>query len=205
MTPKGIYIRTKPAWNKGVTLYPELLVRVKELIATVEFKLTLGELFNYIAKEGYLPGSRSGYKTFQRLVSQNINKGLLRDGRGLKNKGNTGEGYGRPQKFQVGDKVRILRANGRTPLWLRENIREDIPRTVTAIIKTGQGSRYHVGCNRIGNDSIEIYTFRSNELIPFVKGKKGRPKIKRVYKYRNSFATRPDINPSTSPSILNLI
>ena len=189
--PRGVYLRTKPHWNKGKTPWNKGKTKYERLInltLTMIYRRspelpTLGELFTQLVQMGEFEGNRNDYKRFQRITLRHIDRRLLKEGRGNVNN----NGGSRP-KFQIGDKVRICREKKRMPLRLRDGIRVDSPRTITAIFKTDRKIFYYVGCNRMGNDLIDSYSFRAHELIPFVKGKLGRPKVKMVY----NFSPRPE-------------
>lgn len=185
--PKGVYKRTNRMrrnislarrgivpWNKGTTKYRDLLTRINWLLI-IYGPSSLSEIYSHVSNE-------ISYKRLQWLLSKAranglIDPALIRENRGLmKNKGG-----GRPAKFQVGDKVRIAPKNKRTPQWLLDELRADTPRTIVQVVKTdNQVCLYLLGTN--SNDSfLEFYSFRPNELVPYVKGTVGRPRLKRAY------------------------
>lgn len=190
--PKGVFTRTKPVWNKGITKYQGLLDRINWLLLLGQPQ-TLSQIYEHFNNE-------ISYKKLQWLLSKAraggiINKELIAEGRGLmKDKG----GGLRP-KFKIGDKVRIDRTNRRTPQWLRGELRLDIPRIIVATFNIGDAVRrglvdvstknrniiYYLGSNRMGNGGLEVYGFRSCQLIPYIKGTTGRPRLKRLYNRKN--------------------
>lgn len=193
--PKGVFPRTKPAWNKGKSPYSEILDRINDLLMQSYDPLTLGDVFNILVDEDYLPAGRSSYKMIQRLVEKWIDKRLLKDGRGLKNRGLHHREKG---KFKIGDKVRIKRFNNRTPQYLIDRIRLDTPRTIVSIFKVRRVNHYHLGTNGLEQSALRNYAFRPDELIPFQKGNRGRPRAHRLYKYHQGTLTNPTLTVDTN-------
>ena len=185
--PKGIYKRTKQmrenisrgkrgitTWNKGITKYQGLLHRINWLLL-LGHPQTLSQIYDHVSNE-------ISYKNLQWLLSKARANGvicqdLIAEGRGLmKNKGG-----GLSPKFKVGDKVRIDRANRRTPEWLRAELRIDSPRKIVTAVRTEQrGYLYYLGSNNSGSILIR-HAFRPCELIPYVKNNVGRPRTRRAY------------------------
>lgn len=91
-------------------------------------------------------------------------------------------------KFSKGDKVKIKRGNERTPVIIREAMRLDHPRTITAVFydKGTQHNRYYLGSNKQGDIDISSIPFRASQLILWRKGIQGRKRDKRRYKKRLS-------------------
>lgn len=88
-----------------------------------------------------------------------------------------------PNKFSIGDKVKIKRDNHRTPQLLLDSLRLDHPRTIIAIFydsKT-QHTRYYLGSNKRGNVDMSLCPLRASQIGSWSKGKLGRPKTKRHY------------------------
>lgn len=88
-----------------------------------------------------------------------------------------------PNKFSIGDKVKFRQSNHRTSRYLLESLRLDHPRTIVATFydsKT-QHTRYYLGINKRGNVDFSSIYFRANQLNLWIKGKIGRPRIKRKY------------------------
>lgn len=84
-------------------------------------------------------------------------------------------------KFSIGDKVVINRKCNRLPLWIRNGLRLDRKRIITAIFydKKTQHTRYYLGMNRksdIGED-IYSYAFRA-EMLKMYKMKLSTRKLK---------------------------
>jgi len=104
----------------------------------------------------------------------------------------------RPPKFAVGDKVRLNKV--RVPIWLR-SLRLDTPRTIVFLYRTGKGGagkhvRYYLGSNGMGSEELATYSFRSSDLILYVKGAIGRPRTKRRYTKRKDKNHRDDLEDS---------
>jgi len=188
--PKGIYARTKPAWNKGH--YNDALIdRVNQVINSNLMQLTIGQIYAALVAAGDIENTRNDYKKFlwhlaKARAADQVDGSRIIEGRGRKRY----KGGGVRNKFNTGDKVRINRHNRRTPEWLREELRLDTPRTITAVcnvvrepsfIPTSRHTLYYLGSNRMGSDNLEPHGFRAGELIPYVKGSAGRPKHKRRY------------------------
>jgi len=182
--PTGIYKRTKQMrknislgrmgiepWNKGVTKYEGLLFRINQLL--LDKPLKVGEIYSICSGE-------ITYKKLKWLLSEARAKGII-DKSLIKKNHNRG-GAGQP-KFKVGDKVRIIRLNKRTPQWLRNETRIDTPRTIVATFKVREdmGYVYYLGSNKIGTNSLDGHRFRANELELWVKREIGRPREKRTY------------------------
>lgn len=194
--PKGVYKRTKQMrinisisrrgivpWNKSISKYQNLLNWIRWLL-TIDGPLTLSEIYSRV-------GGEVSYKSLWWLVSRAranglLDKALIKENRGLmKNKGG-----GPPPKFQVGDKVRISPCNTRTPQWLLEELRADNPRTIISVFHQDNGRRGYLGCHyylgtNTGGNILSRYPFRAEELVPYMKGKVGRPRTKRAYNQRH--------------------
>ena len=187
--PKGIYLRTKPVWNKGLVADDNLTSQVNQLLSTGQ-PYTIGRIFNRLVDAGIIEATRRGYKGFLYHLARARAAGRI-DGRIPESRGRKPyKGGGVRNKFAVGDKVRIIRRNGRTPEWLREELRLDTPRTVITVFnvprKTGQVPKtrhtvYTLGTNKMGNKNLEAHGFRAGELVSFDKGNLGRPRSKRAY------------------------
>lgn len=187
---KGKYVRTKPAWNKG-QYNIALIDRVNKIIDSNSMQLTLGEIFAALVAAGNIEDTHNGYKKFRwhlakARVAGQVDDSRISEGRGRKRY----KGGGVRNKFHLGDKVRLNKHSRRTPEWLREELRLDTPRTITAVcnvarepgfVPTSRNTLYYLGNNRMGSDNLEPHGFRAVELIPYVKGKVGRPKRKRHY------------------------
>ena len=89
-----------------------------------------------------------------------------------------------PNKFAVGDKVRIKRLNDRTSKELLKSLRLDHSRTITATFydEYTQHTRYYLGSNNRGYFELSNIHFRASQLNMWVKGKMGRPRTKRRYR-----------------------
>ena len=88
------------------------------------------------------------------------------------------------RKYNIGDKVLIVRRCKRTPNDLLENLRLDHHRTITAIYydsKT-QHTRYYLGSNNRGDVDLSGVDFRATQIRSWIRGKNGRPKTKRRYR-----------------------
>ncbi len=179
--PKGVFVRTKPAWNKGIYSF-NLLARVKHIISIIDNKLTVKELYLELVASGDLPKGRPGYRKLNRQLvlarrTGELDAALIREGRGRTNH----QRYHPPGKFNVGDKVRIDRHEKRNPQWLREGLRIDSCRTIVEAYHTGRFVSYYLGTNSLNNNNLDSYSFRSGQLIPFESGNIGRPNHKRAY------------------------
>lgn len=181
--PRGVFIRTKPIWNKGQ--YNIAFVgKVIAIMSSNPMPLTLGQIFTALGATGDMGNTRLDYKKFLWHMAKARATGLIDNNRITEGRG---RGYehsrncGAKNKFNLGDKVRIKRHNKRTPEWLREELRIDTPRTITGLFRTGRFVNYYLGDNRLGSGILEPHTFRAIELIPYVKGSLGRPMHKRRY------------------------
>jgi hypothetical protein len=182
-----------------------LAAKMNAVINTNPGRLTIKEIYSLLVTQRDF---RAGYGAFFHHVSRArklglVDGGLIREGRG--------QGGGLKPKYQVGDKVRIRRGNGRTPGWLRAQIRLDTSRTVVRVCRRGVRIFYRLGTNRQGTEVLESHAFRAYELAPYVKSLSvGRPRSKRSYR-RHGPAVSPCIpvrtieglepHPSVSPSI----
>lgn len=93
-----------------------------------------------------------------------------------------------PNKFAIGDKVVIKRAERRTPQYLLTNLRLDHPRTIVATFydsKT-QHTRYYLGTNKRGDIDLHSTPFRAGQLKLWVKRHVGRPRLKRHYTHNGT-------------------
>ena len=199
--PKGVYVRTdkgrenmsraamgRLVWNKGLTQDDSLINQVNRLMSTGQV-FTIGRIFNRLVAAGIIEGSHQGYKRFIWHLAKARAAGRVDSSRIIESRGRKRfKGGGVRQKFNLGDKVRIIRQNGRTPEWLREELRLDTPRTIIDIFqapreprKGYRGTLYYLGSNKMGNKDLESYGFRVSELMFFEKGSLGRPSSKRRY------------------------
>jgi hypothetical protein len=196
--PKGVYRRTKQAreniakglmgrvpWNKG-HINNGLLDEVRQIISNSNVKLSTKQIHETLAVKGILPDDRKGYKRLNWHIVKAIRSGMLDRSLIRNGKGQTQHRRGGASpKFHVGDKVRIIRNNTRTPQWLKNELRLNNCRTITKVVPVkGQDQRstlYYLGTNKMGNAHLESYGFRCEELELFVKNTVGRPKSKRKY------------------------
>jgi hypothetical protein len=226
--PRGVFVRTTQAkenmakakignkygyrlgntpWNKGLVSDDSKLLwkEIYQVAATSPIKLTIKETFEALAVRGILPNNSKGYR---RLTSQifiarhsgRLPEGLIIEGIAKSmRKGRLGS-----HKFEIGDKVRIIRGNQRTPVSFCKELRLNRCRTITGITHV-KGCRYYLlGTNNTSEGLIRL--FRSSELEPYIKNTSaGRPSTKRKY-VRHIENTSPAndsllVNPSESPCI----
>jgi len=208
--PQGVFIRTlqyreNMAKAKKGRLFKSsevLLDEVRQIFDGSISKLTPKQLHAALAAKNILPNN---YNAYIRLWKQ-INN-ACKSGRLERNQIYDGSIATRLQpKFHIGDKVRIIRKQKRTPLWLRKELRLDTPRTIKSTTRTGNSKRYYLGSNGLGNDLVETHGFRATELELYTqKTTTGRPSTKRKYT-RQCKDTSPAnsellIDSSVSPSI----
>ena len=209
--------------GRFMTVVPRAAVLecVDAILAESAAPLRVGEIHREMAAHG---ASLMALSTFRDHIRQAIKTGEISphqiiDGR-RDNRGTSATKRHKQQfKFKVGDKVRINTnpdnsGRIRTPQWLRQLIRTDTPRTVISIyrIPWREGiwaSRYYLGTNR-GGTPLGDYPFRPGELIFFIKGNIGRPKLKRAYNQKNGnggtsvlidYDKKPLVDLVVSPSI----
>jgi len=155
--------------------WPIVILKVNHIIDSSAQHLTPGEIYSQLVLAGEVESSPGRYGGFIRHLVKARKAGQVDNSRIAEGRGRKGN------KFDVGDRVRVNRHNKRTPLWLRQQLRLDAPRTITAFFRTGRRIRYYLGSNGLGSGILTSYAFRSCELIPYVKGKVGRPRRKRPY------------------------
>ena len=202
--PRGVFIRTKPIWNKG--RYNIAFVgKVIAIMNSNPMPLTLGQIYAALVATGDMGNTRNEYKKFLWHMAKARANGLIDKSRIIDGRGHRlAKGGGAPSKFNVGDKVRIGRLQKRTPEWLRRELRLDTPRTITALFKTGRFVNYYLGDNRLGSSILEPHAFRATELISYAKGSIGRPRYKRRYNRNPSRANEmnsiPPVGVNKNPS-----
>ena len=178
--------KVKTAWNKG--LYNAAVIdRVNQIINSNPVRLTPGEIYRYLGN-----GYNYSYKAFLNHLAKARANGRVDSNCILEGRGGNNNPSGRKFKFKVGDKIKIDINSNRTPKYLNGELKRfDVPRTITGVFsERGTNSRpdtlYYLGNNRKGGcDLLECKGFTTRQLIPYVKGCKGRPKLKRPYN-RNS-------------------
>jgi hypothetical protein len=210
--PKGVYVRTKPAWNKGNVSQSNnmLLDAVRELMTNSATKLSPTRIHKMLAIKGILPGDKNGYMRLDHQIVKACQSGRLDSSQICNDRGQKGCLRQYARKFAVGDRVRIIRQNRQTPLWLRKELRIDNVRTIIAAIpsKAPNGHvSYYLGNNGIGKNYLGFYAFQSYELEYYRKKTiVGRPSSKRKYTKhcRDTSAVQDglSVNPSELPSIL---
>lgn len=89
-----------------------------------------------------------------------------------------------PNRFAIGDKVKIKRVDSRTPKELLTSLRLDHPRTIVATFydEKTQHTRYYLGSNKHGEVDLSYIHFRASQLYLWIKGRLGRPRTKRRYR-----------------------
>jgi len=165
----------KPAWNKGN--YNDALIEKVNRVLSAATRLTPGQIFTALVDAGDIDNTHDDYNMFLWHLAKARAAGQDKGG-GVRN------------RFNLGDKVRINRQNKRTPGWLKGELRLDTPRTITLVcnvarevgfVPTTRHTLYYLGNNQMGSDNLEPHGFRAGELIPYIKGDAGRPKLKRHY------------------------
>ena len=174
--------KLKKVWNKG--LYNvDLIGRVNQIINSNPVRLTPGEIYRCLGK-----GYKYSYKAFHKHLMRARAKGLVDSNCILEGRGGNNNPSGRKFKFEVGDKVRINIKSNQIPKYLVGELKRlDVPRTITGIFSECHrnprpDTMYYLGNNRKGGcHLLESRGFRTRELIPYVAGSAGRPKLKRRY------------------------
>ena len=110
-----------------------LIARVRQAMADSNEKLSIVQIQRIFAARGILPANQKGYGHLHFQITQAFKNGILdksqiAEGRHLNRKN--------LPKFKVGDKVRIVRENERTPQWLRRELRLHNSRTIVAAVPT---------------------------------------------------------------------
>ena len=216
----GIFVRTKEIRdkisnslkgrspvNKG-HVNNALIAEINKVIVSSTVILTRLQIYKILVAQGILPDNVIRYQHFCYYLNR-----AYKTGRTDRNQVCNAQGHGHHterRRFHIGDKVRIIRQQKYTPLWLRRELRLNNIRTITTVIpphRSGaNGALYYLGHNGIGDNKIEIHPFRAIELEIYTKKTTaGRPSTKRKYT-RQSKDTSPVIselliNPSVSPSI----
>lgn len=177
--PRGVFIRTKPIWNKG--RYNMAFVDKMNKVMSGS-RMQPNQIYAALVAASEIENTRQGYKKFLWHFTKARATGLIDNSRIAEGRGHKRfKGGGVRPKFNVGDKVRICRLQKRTPEWLRQELRLDTPRTITELFRTGRFVNYYLGDNRLGSGILEPHAFRATELISYVKGSIGRPTHKRHY------------------------
>ena len=166
---------------KGTTKYSGLINRINQMLCNSPEPMVIKEIFSRLVAAGELQDN--DYFKFNALLVWVRRNGQVDKSRVIK-----GHGPKYKFKFRVGDKVRIDRNSYRIPQYLRDKLRLDTPRTIQMVFRqngngnTNAKTRYYLGMNRIGESlALESYPFRVDMLIPYVKCKVGRPRLKRRY------------------------
>ena len=212
--PRGVYIRSErhrvflseKLGNKG-RFDSTLIEAVSQIMAGTSEKLTLTQIHKELAAQGILSGDEKGYHRLYYQFISAFKSGRLDSSRICSGRGHPV--YKFPTRFHVGDKVRIVRQQKRTPLWMRKELRLNNCRTVISTVPSTEKdahTRYYLGINRIGNNYIELHAFRSEELEPFVKSTVGRPRSRRTYNRKadkNTCGENKDTSPDDNVSLMD--
>lgn len=176
-----------------------LLEAVRHIITNSNQILTIAEIHRLLSNDGMLTDDKKGYYHLCSQLSSAFKNGRLNKNK-IRNGRSDGLTYRLPPRFYVGDKVRIIRTNNRTPDWVRQQLRLNNCRTIVTAIPTKYHTRYYLGFNRIGSNCAELHAFRATELEPFIKSTVGRPRSKRKYT-RKAVNTACGLNKDTSPLV----
>ena len=172
-------------WNKGHVSDKSKLLweEIYQITASSPIKLTTKEILKTLAVKGILPNNIKGHRIlssqiFRARHSGRLPEGLIVEGSVESHR----KGCLGAPKFEIGDKVRIIRGNKYTPKFLCRELRLSRCRTVTGITPLYGHSYYSLGTNNASGVPTETRLFRSNELEPYIKkANVGRPSTKRKY------------------------